>query len=161
MKRLADKLHKKQSDPSSFRFLRIGLLTEFRGFRLTFRSWILMLASCSAWACWIPATTAWKEGNNKSLVMCTGFKVIHSARLYIKSSMLLQHFCNDGRLAHLVHHHLGRGQHVVEGFGAVEPWVSQNSLNSQPLLGFHLQQPAGSRWREEGVEMTENGWMNV
>ena len=58
--RLTQKPQWKQSYPSSFRFLRIGLLTEFRGFRLTLRSWILMLANCSAWACWIPATTAWK-----------------------------------------------------------------------------------------------------
>lgn len=44
--------------PSNFLFLRMGLFTECRGLRLTLRSWILMLASCSAWACWIPATTA-------------------------------------------------------------------------------------------------------
>lgn len=47
--------------------------------------------------------------------------------------------------AHLVHHHLGRRQHIVEGLGAVEPWVSQDSLNIQPLLWLHLQQPAVSR----------------
>lgn len=52
---------KMPSYPSSFLFLRIGLLTELRGLRLIFRSWILMLASCSAWACWMPATTAWND----------------------------------------------------------------------------------------------------
>lgn len=60
------KQKKQQLYPRSFRFLRIGLLTEFRGFRLTFRSWILMLASCSAWACWIPATTAWEAERGQS-----------------------------------------------------------------------------------------------
>lgn len=49
------------SYPRSFRLRRIGLFTEWRGFRLTLRSWILMFASCSAWACWIPATMAWKD----------------------------------------------------------------------------------------------------
>lgn len=34
--------------PSNFLFLRMGLFTECRGLRLTFRSWILMLANCSA-----------------------------------------------------------------------------------------------------------------
>lgn len=52
---------KMPSYPSSFLFLRMGLLTELRGLRLIFRSWILMLASCSAWACWMPATTAWNH----------------------------------------------------------------------------------------------------
>lgn len=46
--------------------------------------------------------------------------------------------------AHLVHHHLGGGQHIVEGLAAVQPRVSQNSLNGQPLLWLHLQQPEGA-----------------
>ena len=50
-----------KTDPRSFLFLRMGLLTEWRGLRLTLRSCILMLASCSAWACWIPATIAWQR----------------------------------------------------------------------------------------------------
>lgn len=55
--------------PSSFLFLRIGLLTEFRGLRLMFRSWILILASCSAWACWIPATTAWNDTSTNTVLI--------------------------------------------------------------------------------------------
>lgn len=50
-----------ESYPSNFLLRRIGLLTEWRGLRLTLRSWILMFASCSAWACCIPATIAWNE----------------------------------------------------------------------------------------------------
>jgi hypothetical protein len=49
------------TDPRSFLFLRMGLLTELSGLRLMLRSCILMLASCSAWACWIPATIAWQR----------------------------------------------------------------------------------------------------
>lgn len=62
---------KRPSYPSSFLFLRIGLLTEFRGLRLMFRSWILILASCSAWACWIPATTAWNNTSTNTVLVLT------------------------------------------------------------------------------------------
>lgn len=56
-----------ESYPSNFLLRRMGLLTEWRGLRLTLRSWILMFASCSAWACCIPATIAWNE---KSCAWC-------------------------------------------------------------------------------------------
>jgi len=58
--------------------------------------------------------------------------------------------------SNLVHHHLGRGQHIVQGFSAVEPGVDQDSLDSEPLLWLHLQQPgAGGRGAGGGCGIQE------
>lgn len=150
-------IQQKPSYPSSLRFLRIGLLTEFRGFRLTFRSWILMLASCSAWACWIPATTAWEP--TRSLLL----------GLFLWPKQCMVWGPTPARMcrlpAHLVHHHLGRGQHVVERLGAVEPRVGQDSLDGQPLLWLHLQKPTRSRWwlagdQPKGMKWEDEGKWN-
>lgn len=63
--------------------------------------------------------------------------------------------------AHLVHHHLGGGQHIVEGLGAVQPRVSQNSLDGQPLLWLHLQQPEGAEEEKREDESLDRRKANV
>lgn len=62
------------------------------------------------------------------------------------------------RPPHLVHHHLGGGQHIVERLGAVEPRVGQDSLDGQPLLWLHLQKPTGSRWWWAGDQCEGMRW---
>lgn len=51
-------------------------------------------------------------------------------------------------ILHLIHHQLSRREHIVQGLGGVEPRVVQHSLDGQPFLGLHLQEPVEEKVKD-------------